>query len=248
MTMFCGIDWSERHHDVAIVDADGALVARQRIGDDAAGLGRLLDMLALAGDGPDTPIPVAIETSRGSLVACLRATGRPMFVINPLVGDHPIGPAPRTPRTRPRHSDRRQDLPEGGAVVDIAGREHDRQRQAASVDRRMDLGGQAAPSAAHRRYRSYTVFQLPYRSGRSRHGAPVAGFHKIPFSTYGDRPTGARPSFPWPSFPCPRTGANIEQTERRSGANRAAGKPRRSRVYPGQRWCVAWDSNPRPTD
>ncbi|MBG6088870.1 hypothetical protein IW256_002983 [Actinomadura viridis] len=39
------------------------------------------------------------------------------------------------------------------------------------------------PSAAHRRYRSYTVFQLPYRSGRSRHGAPVASFHKIPFST-----------------------------------------------------------------
>jgi hypothetical protein len=30
------------------------------------------------------PIPVAIETSRGLLVACLRATGRPVYAINPL--------------------------------------------------------------------------------------------------------------------------------------------------------------------
>lgn len=35
-------------------------------------------------DSEDTPIPVAIETSRGLLVSCLRATGRPVFAINPL--------------------------------------------------------------------------------------------------------------------------------------------------------------------
>ncbi len=46
--------------------------------------------------------------------------------------------------------------------------------------------------------------------------------------------------------PCPR--ANIEQTGGRNGANRAAGKPGRSRVCPGQGWWVAWDSNPQPTD
>jgi transposase len=84
MAMSCGIDWSEDHHDVAVVDADGRLVAKRRIGDDAAGYGQLLEVLAGAGDRPETPIPVAIETARGLLVACLRATGRPIYAINPL--------------------------------------------------------------------------------------------------------------------------------------------------------------------
>ena len=35
MVVFCGIDWAEDHHDVALVDPDGTLVAKRRIGDDA---------------------------------------------------------------------------------------------------------------------------------------------------------------------------------------------------------------------
>ena len=34
MTLFCGIDWAEAHHDVAIIDGDGQLVAKKRIADD----------------------------------------------------------------------------------------------------------------------------------------------------------------------------------------------------------------------
>lgn len=41
-------------------------------------------MLAEHGDNPQDPIPVAIETSRGLLVSCLRATGRPVYAINPM--------------------------------------------------------------------------------------------------------------------------------------------------------------------
>jgi transposase len=80
----CGIDWSERHHDVALVDEDGKLVARKRVPDDAAGWKTLLELFAEHGDTPQDPIPVAIETSRGLLVACLRATGRTVYAINPL--------------------------------------------------------------------------------------------------------------------------------------------------------------------
>jgi hypothetical protein len=65
---------------------DGTLVAQRRIGDDAAGFAVLLQLLVEAGDDPDIPIPVAIETSRGLLVACLRATGCPVFPIKPNVG------------------------------------------------------------------------------------------------------------------------------------------------------------------
>jgi transposase len=84
MAMSCGIDWSKAHHDLAVVDADGRLVAKRRIGDNAAGFQQLLELLAEAGDSPEAPVPVAIETTRGLLVACLRATGRPVYAINPL--------------------------------------------------------------------------------------------------------------------------------------------------------------------
>ncbi|MER6376727.1 IS110 family transposase [Streptomyces mirabilis] len=84
MRVFCGIDWASDHHDVALIDHDGALVARTRIGDDATGLQQLLVLLTEHGDTENSPIPVAIETSRGLLVACLRATRRPVFAINPM--------------------------------------------------------------------------------------------------------------------------------------------------------------------
>src|SRR5260221_156992 len=75
MDVFCGIDWAEDHHDIALVDRDGTLLARRRISDDAAGLAQLLGLLAEHGDSAGDPIPVAIETPRGLLTACLRATG-----------------------------------------------------------------------------------------------------------------------------------------------------------------------------
>jgi transposase len=56
------------------------------IGDDPAGLAALRGLLATHGDDADQPIPIpiAIETSRGLLVAMLRATGRPIHAINPM--------------------------------------------------------------------------------------------------------------------------------------------------------------------
>lgn len=84
MRVTCGIDWAEDHHDVAVVDADARVVARLRISDDAAGVQELLRLLAEHGDSPEEPVPVAIETSRGLLVACLRASERQIFAINPM--------------------------------------------------------------------------------------------------------------------------------------------------------------------
>ena len=84
MDVFCGIDWAEGHHDIALADRDGQLLARRRISDDAAGLAALLGLLAEHGDSAEDPIPVAIETPRGLLTACLRATGRPVYPINPM--------------------------------------------------------------------------------------------------------------------------------------------------------------------
>ncbi|MEV8064462.1 IS110 family transposase [Streptomyces antimycoticus] len=84
LTITCGIDWAENHHDVALVDEAGQLVAKRHINDDAEGYRQLLSLLAEAGDDPRDPIPVAIETARGLLFACLRATGRKVYSINPM--------------------------------------------------------------------------------------------------------------------------------------------------------------------
>ncbi len=107
MDVFCGIDWAEDHHDIAIVDRDGRLLARRRIGDDAAGLAQLLDLLAGHGDSAEDPIPVAIETPRGLLTACLRATGRKVYPINPMA----------VARYRDRHSVAGRKSGHGDAVV-----------------------------------------------------------------------------------------------------------------------------------
>jgi transposase len=82
--LYCGIDWASDHHDVAVVDDDGRVVARGRVGNDATGFTRLLTLLAEAGDSPAHPIPVGIETDHGLWVAALRETGRVIYPINPL--------------------------------------------------------------------------------------------------------------------------------------------------------------------
>ena len=79
----CGIDWAEGHHDLAIVDEAGVVIVAERIDNDAAGLSRLLSVLDEHDPGGE-PLPVAIETSTGLLVAGLRAAGRTVFAINPL--------------------------------------------------------------------------------------------------------------------------------------------------------------------
>jgi transposase len=107
MDVYCGIDWAEDHHDIALADRDGQLLARRRISDDAAGLAQLLALLAEHGDSPDDPVPVAIETPRGLLVACLRATGRAVYPINPMA----------VARYRDRHSLAGKKSDHGDAVV-----------------------------------------------------------------------------------------------------------------------------------
>ncbi len=84
MRRYCGIDWAEGHHDIAIVDQDGTLVSKKRISDDPAGFTALTELLIAAGDTAEDPIPVAIETPRGLMVAAIRSTGRAVYAINPM--------------------------------------------------------------------------------------------------------------------------------------------------------------------
>lgn len=84
MRLFCGIDWATHHHDVAVIDDDGRVVARGRVANDSAGFAALLTLLAEAGDNAADPIPIGSQTNHGLWVAALRETGRTIYPINPL--------------------------------------------------------------------------------------------------------------------------------------------------------------------
>lgn len=108
MEIFCGIDWAERHHDVALVDESGRQLARRRIGDDVAGFTELTTLLAEHGGGQRAkPVDIAIETDRGLLVAALRAAGHRIYAINPKSVD----------RYRDRHTTSRAKSDSGDALV-----------------------------------------------------------------------------------------------------------------------------------
>lgn len=105
--IYCGVDWAESHHDVALVNDAGDLLAKRRILDDAEGYQVLMDLLAEYGDSPSNPIPVSIETSRGLLVALLNQGGRQVYAINPMAAA----------RYRDRHGVSRKKSDPGDALV-----------------------------------------------------------------------------------------------------------------------------------
>ncbi|WP_254191099.1 IS110 family transposase, partial [Nocardia noduli] len=78
----CGIDWAEKHHDIALMNDEGAVVARARINTGAEGFATLLAVIAKNGGGPDHT-PVAIETDKNLLVVALVEAGFTVYPINP---------------------------------------------------------------------------------------------------------------------------------------------------------------------
>lgn len=82
MSITCGIDWAEAHHDVALVDHDGVVVARARVGTDVAGFAAVVEPIAEHG-GCSEATPVAIETDKNLLVVALAGAGFTVYPINP---------------------------------------------------------------------------------------------------------------------------------------------------------------------
>jgi transposase len=82
MQLTCGVDWAEAHHDVALVDVDGAVVARSRIDTGADGFNDLLALIAEQG-GSAEHTPIALETDKNLLVVALAEAGFTVYPINP---------------------------------------------------------------------------------------------------------------------------------------------------------------------
>ena len=82
LTITCGIYWAEAHHDVALIDKQGVVLARSRIDTDAAGFSMLLALIAEHGGGPDDT-PIAVETDKNLIVVALVEAGFVVYPINP---------------------------------------------------------------------------------------------------------------------------------------------------------------------
>jgi transposase len=79
---YAGIDWSDQHHDVVVIDADGRKVAARRFAHSAEGLADLTTFLAAQVQQLDQ-LACIIETTHGLLIAALLEAGLAVYPLNP---------------------------------------------------------------------------------------------------------------------------------------------------------------------
>jgi transposase len=104
--VFVGIDWSEKWHDVCLVDASCRPLGRRRVDDSPAGLTRLQSLIAEHAEDP-AEVAIGVETREGLMVRALRAAGYVIYPINPLSAS----------RYRDRHSVSKKKSDRGDAMM-----------------------------------------------------------------------------------------------------------------------------------
>jgi transposase len=120
MEVFCGIDWSEQHHDVAVVDPAGRVLAQQRVSDDVAGFTTLIQVLDRLAPTRGA-VGIALETDHGLFVHALRGAGYRVFAINPKAVDRY--------RDRYRVSRAKSDLADALVLANLLRTDADRHRE-----------------------------------------------------------------------------------------------------------------------
>jgi transposase len=86
MRLFVGDDWAEDHHDVEVMGESGAVLARKRLPEGAAGMTGLHEMIGrcVPDDADEARVAVGIEIGHGPWVAALVSAGYTVFAVNPL--------------------------------------------------------------------------------------------------------------------------------------------------------------------
>ena len=84
--IFVGHDWAEDHHDVVVLDVEGARLAGVRVGEGVEGVARVHTLVAELVDDPAEVI-IGTETDRGLFVGALVAAGYQVFAVNPKAVD-----------------------------------------------------------------------------------------------------------------------------------------------------------------
>ena len=96
--IFVGDDWAEDHHDIHVMDADGARLASRRLPEGLAGVRGFHELVAAHVEEP-SQVVIGIETDRGLWVQALGAAGYQVYRGQP---------AGRGPLSRPPSGLRRE--------------------------------------------------------------------------------------------------------------------------------------------
>jgi transposase len=83
LIIFVGDDWAQDHHDIHLMDADGAKLASRRLPEGLAGIRGFHELVAAHTEEPGQVV-IGIETDRGLWVEALAAAGYQVFAVNPL--------------------------------------------------------------------------------------------------------------------------------------------------------------------
>src|SRR5437879_13874679 len=72
--IFVGVDWAEDHHDVCLLDEQGANLGKRRVPEGLDGSRQLQELIAEHTEGSEQVV-IGIETDRGLLVPSMLAAG-----------------------------------------------------------------------------------------------------------------------------------------------------------------------------
>src|SRR5262245_48230245 len=82
MSITCGIDWAESHHDVALLDEDGKQLARTRIDTGTAGFNKVPRLVGRHGCSVAGQA-IGVRDGKNLLGAALAGAGFTVYPINP---------------------------------------------------------------------------------------------------------------------------------------------------------------------
>ena len=78
-----GLDWAEDHHDVALMDDEGAVLGERRVGNSMEGVGLIHELVGEHESDP-SQVMVGIESVHGLVPQALIAAGYAVYEINPM--------------------------------------------------------------------------------------------------------------------------------------------------------------------
>lgn len=84
---YVGLDWSDTHHDVAVLDEVGHRVGKERFAHNYQGLQHLKHFLLSIASDPEQ-LACIVETSHGLLISFLLEAGIPVYPVNPKVASN----------------------------------------------------------------------------------------------------------------------------------------------------------------
>lgn len=207
--VFVGIDWSERHHDVCVMDVDGRVLAKGRVPEGVEGLAQLHEMVAAHAEEP-SEVVVAIEIDRGLLVGALVASGYAVHAVNPLSVDRY--------RDRHRTSGAKSDPGDAKVLADLVRTDRHLHREVAGDSERAEavkVLARAHQSVIWSRQRHLNqlrnVLREFYPAALAAFGTDLASSDALAVLALAPTPAQGR------SLPAPRIAATLTRAGRRRG-------------------------------